>query len=93
MDHATAKQLMAIYARLNAVLNEADPILRTLPEPERHAHLKAMGHVMMQAWSTLQLPIVREHRDLDPDGDRCGRTYQDPAPHLRLVDAGKPPTP
>ena len=70
MDHATAQKLMEIYARLNGVINEADPIIRTLPEAERMAYLHALGALMAVVWSKLQLPIVREHRDLDPDGAR-----------------------
>lgn len=70
MDHATAQKLMSIYERMNAVINEADAVMRTLPDPERGGHLRALAGVMVAVWSDLQLPIVREHRDLDPDGDR-----------------------
>jgi len=70
MDHATAQKLMSIYERLNAVINEADPVMRTLPDAERTGHLRALGDLMGHVWFKLQLPIVREHRDLDPDGDR-----------------------
>jgi hypothetical protein len=73
MDHSTARQLMAVYARLGAVINEADPLMRALPEPERSAHLRALGQLMTDVWIHLQLPIVREHEDLDPDGDRFRR--------------------
>lgn len=71
MDRTSAETLMAIYARLGAVINEADPVLRALPDPqERSAHLRALGDMMGDLWCKLQLPIVREHRDLDPDGAR-----------------------
>lgn len=70
MDHATAQKLMAIYTRMGAAMNEADPILRALPEAERSAHLRNLGEMMGDLWFKLQLPVVREHRDLDPDGDR-----------------------
>lgn len=70
MDHSTAKQLMAVYERLGAALSEADPILRTLPEEERSPHLRNLCAMMGDLWFKLQLPVVREHRDLDPDGDR-----------------------
>lgn len=69
MDHATAQKLMSIYERLNAVINDADSVMRTLPEPERRAHLVALAGVMGDVWTSLQRPIVREHPDLDPDGD------------------------
>lgn len=70
MDHSTAQKLMAAYERIGEALNGANSIIRTLPEDERTAHLRALGEMMGQLWSKLQLPVVREHRDLDPDGDR-----------------------
>jgi hypothetical protein len=70
MEHSTAQKLMSIYERLSAVMNDADQVMRTLPEPERIEHLRALGGLMGDVWFKLQLPIVREHRDLDPDGDR-----------------------
>lgn len=73
MDHSTAKQLMAVYERLGTVMSEADPILRSLPEDERIPHLRNLGAMMCDLWFKLQLPVVREHRDLDPDGDRFQR--------------------
>jgi hypothetical protein len=71
MDRATAEQLMGIYQRLGAVLNEADPVIRALPDAaERSAHLHALGTMMGDLWFKLQLPVVREYRDLDPDRAR-----------------------
>jgi len=70
MDHSTAQKLMAAYERIGEALNGAESIIRTLPEEERTAHLRGLGEMMGQLWSKLQLPVVREHRDLDPDGDR-----------------------
>lgn len=67
MDHSTAQSLMAMYARIGAVLNEADTVIRTLPEAERSEHLRGLAETTMQIWFKLQLPIVREHRELDPD--------------------------
>jgi len=61
---------MNAYKRIGEAINEADSILRTLPEIERTAHLRALGDMMGHLWFKLQLPVVREHRDLDPDGDR-----------------------
>ena len=74
MDHETAKKLMAVYERLGGVINEADDIIRPLPEAERSTHLRALAVVMQHLWANLQHPIVREHPDLDPDGDRFQRT-------------------
>ena len=61
---------MRVYARMGHLINEADDLVRPLPEPERSEHLRALAGVMQHLWSNLQLPIVRQHRDLDPDGDR-----------------------
>jgi hypothetical protein len=73
MDHATARKLMDMYTRAGAVLSEADDVLRTLPEEERSPHLRALGGMHGHLWFDLQVPVVREHRDLDPDGDRFQR--------------------
>lgn len=70
MDHLAAQKLMAVYGRIGEALNEATIIICTLPEDERTAHLRGLGDMMGHVWFKLQLPIVREHRDLDPDGDR-----------------------
>jgi hypothetical protein len=70
MDRNSAEQLMGIYGRISAGLNEANDVVRLLPETERVPHLHALGSVMADLWLKLQLPIVREHRELDPDGDR-----------------------
>lgn len=61
---------MTVYTRLGEVMTEADGIIRTLPESERTEHLRGLGDMMGHLWFKLQLPVVREHRDLDPDGDR-----------------------
>lgn len=73
MDHATAQQLMAAYDRLSNALNDATHIVLALPEQERATHLRALAWMMAHLWGELQLPVVREHRDLDPDGDRFQR--------------------
>ena len=68
MDRTTAEQLMGIYQRLGSVLNEADPVVRSIPnEAERELHLRALGAMMQDIWVALMAPIVREHADLDPD--------------------------
>jgi len=69
MDHETARQLMAVYERMGQLINEADDIIRPLPEAERSTHLRSLAVVMQHLWSDLQRPIVLEHPDLDPDGD------------------------
>ena len=61
---------MDVYKRVGEAINEADNIIRTLPENEQTAHLRGLGDMMGHLWFKLQLPVVREHKDLDPDGDR-----------------------
>jgi len=68
MDHETAQSLMAVYKHIGEVMNEADAIIHTLPKNERTEHLRGLGDMMGHLWFKLQLPVVREHRDLDPDG-------------------------
>lgn len=69
MDYSTAQQLMSMYDRMGKIINEADNIIRTLPDIERTENLRALAGLITQLWFTLQLPIVREYKDLDPDGD------------------------
>ena len=67
MDLKTATELMEIFERAGATLNEAEPILRALPDGERELHLKGLGSMMAMLWTNLQQPIVKEHPVLDPD--------------------------
>ena len=68
MDRSTAEELMAIYHRVGDTLNQADPLIRAIPnEQERAQHLRALGTMMADVWTELMAPIIREHSDLDPD--------------------------
>ncbi|MBD8544444.1 hypothetical protein IFU00_19385 [Oxalobacteraceae sp. CFBP 8761] len=67
MDLPTAQQLMLVYERIGKDINEADTIIRTLSETERSQHLHALAGMVSYIWFNLQAPIVREHRELDPD--------------------------
>lgn len=58
---------MSVYERIGKEINAADSIMRTLPEAERSEHLRALAGMIDHLWSRLQAPVVREHRDLDPD--------------------------
>ena len=69
MDVESAEHLMEIYERVSGALSEAHDVVAALPEPERALHMRALGDAMADLWLKLQLPIVREHRQLDPDGD------------------------
>lgn len=70
VDRNSSEDLMAIYGRVGAALNDACNLVHNLPETERAEHMRGLGEVMGDLWFKLQLPVVREHRDLDPDGDR-----------------------
>lgn len=70
MDLARAQQLMEIYHRLGLVMNEADLVIRSISdEEERKAHLQSLGCLMGDLWIGLQMPIVRQYPQLDPDKD------------------------
>jgi hypothetical protein len=74
MDRLTAEKLMTIYHRLNSVLAEADLVIQSIPdEAEQKQHRRALGPMIMDVWTELMAPVVREHRELDPDGDRFQR--------------------
>jgi hypothetical protein len=76
MDRIRAEQLMAIYGRVSAGLNEASDIVFSLPESERAPHLHGLGNMMADLWLKLQLPIVGEFPELDPDGDKFQRKHK-----------------
>lgn len=67
MNLSTARQLMSVYERIGKSIQEADELVRYLPEAERSTHLRALAGMVDYVWLHLQAPIVREHRDLDPD--------------------------
>lgn len=67
MNQATAQKLMSLYQDIGLVLNQADTVIRTLPDAERHEHLSGLADTVMQVWHKLQLPVVRQYPELDPD--------------------------
>ena len=67
MDQATAQKLMALYQEIGLTLNQADTVIRTVPDAERHEHLSGLADTVMQIWYKLQLPVVRQYPELDPD--------------------------
>lgn len=87
MDLSTARQLMSVYERIGQGISEADGVIRTLPEAERSEHLRALAGLVDYVWSNLQAPIVREHRDLDPDAEY----FRDKSQVMAEVRAGSKP--
>jgi hypothetical protein len=68
VDRASAEKLMAIYERLNALLNDAAAVIETVPDHEEQMRLRRpVGEVMQSVWIDLMQPIVREYPHLDPD--------------------------
>jgi hypothetical protein len=43
MDYSTAQQLMSMYERMGKIINDADSIIRTLPDIERTENLRALA--------------------------------------------------
>jgi hypothetical protein len=68
MEKALAAKLIDSVLQLSGQLNDIDAQLQALPEnAERSALLRALGSVMFELDSGLIRPLVRQHRDLDPD--------------------------
>ena len=68
MERVVAERLMRIYAGIGNLLNEATEVVGTLPDHDEQKRCRrAIGTVMGNVWFDLQLPIVREHPELDPD--------------------------
>jgi hypothetical protein len=68
MDKALAAKLIDSVLQLGGQLNDIDAQLQALPEgAEREALLRALGSVMFELDAGMIRPLVRQHRDLDPD--------------------------
>lgn len=68
MNREDAKALYEIYERALAVLSEAEPVLRALPEgEEKSQYWQAHGRIIVDILSKLRAPIVIQYRDLDTD--------------------------
>ena len=68
MEKAAASEIIEAVLQLSDRLNGLREQLQALPEgAERDALLRALGSVMFELDSGLIRPLVRQHRDLDPD--------------------------
>jgi hypothetical protein len=68
MEKSRASQIIKSVLQLSGQLNGINEQLQALPEgAERVALLRALGSVMFELDSGLIRPLVRQHRDLDPD--------------------------
>jgi hypothetical protein len=68
MDKSSASKVITAVLQLSDQLNGIHELLQALSEgAERDSLLKALGSVMFELDSGLIRPLVRQHRDLDPD--------------------------
>jgi len=68
MDHSTAEKLMSLYQELGGPLNRASELIDKIPDAEEQRRLRRpLGEMMARIWTDLELPIVQEFPDLDPD--------------------------
>jgi hypothetical protein len=74
MDHATGVRLLAAVESLEPSFNTLDSIVSGLAdEAERQAFRSKLGEALMIVSYDLVMMVVRQHPDLDPDGDRYRR--------------------
>ena len=68
MDKSPASKVITAVLQLSDQLDDIHEQLQALPEDaEQDALLRALGSVMFELDSGLIRPLVRQHRDLDPD--------------------------
>jgi len=71
MGHVTDVRLMAAVESLEPGFNEIDSIISGMAdEAERKAFSSKLGEALMIVSYDLVMMVVRQHPDLDPDGDR-----------------------
>lgn len=71
MTRDNAESLMAVYARIGELLNEAHAIIELEPDEEERKRLRRpLGQMMASLWTELQLPIASVYPQLDPDAGR-----------------------
>jgi hypothetical protein len=74
MDHAMGARILAAVESLEPGFNELDSIVsRLADEAERKAFRSKLGEALMIVSYDLVMMVVRQHPDLDPDGDRYRR--------------------
>lgn len=68
MDKSAAKHLMDVFEDIGISLNKAAYIVSELPDvDEQKVMRRGLGKLMGGLFSDLQLHIIRQHPDLDPD--------------------------
>jgi hypothetical protein len=68
MDKTVATKLMDVFEDIGISLNKATHIVNELPDvDEQKVMRRGLGEFMGRLFTDLQLHIIRQHPDLDPD--------------------------
>jgi hypothetical protein len=68
MDRTIAKELMRVFEEIGSSLNQATCIVSELPDvDEQKLMRRGLGNLMGTLFTELQLHIIRQYPDLDPD--------------------------
>ncbi len=68
MDRTTAKELMRVFEEIGSSLNQANCKVSELPDvDEQKLMRRGLGNLMGMLFTELQLHIIRQYPDLDPD--------------------------
>jgi hypothetical protein len=72
MDRAIAIKLMEIFEnKIGTALSEATKLIGSLPDvDEQKLMRRGVAEMMDTLFVDLQVPIIRQYRDLDPDKDQ-----------------------
>jgi hypothetical protein len=74
MDHATGARFLAVIESLGPGFDELDAITSEIvDETERKAFRSKLAEALLVVSYDLVMMVVRQHPDLDPDGDRYRR--------------------
>ncbi|NVN90281.1 MAG: nuclear receptor NHR-99 [Desulfuromonadales bacterium] len=68
MDNNLAKQLMECFSSLDGPLNEAATLIEQIKdEIELKKFRKSIASIMANIYTELELPIIMQHPEFDPD--------------------------
>ncbi|MBV9751729.1 MAG: hypothetical protein JO188_04340 [Hyphomicrobiales bacterium] len=73
MRKELASAIMEATQKFSPHFAELDGLIRTIEdEAERKSFLDGLGRVMLKMIDKIQMPIIRQHRELDPDKNPDG---------------------
>jgi len=68
MRRELASAILDVTHEISAGFSKLDPLLRSIEdEDERKAFLRGAAEIMATIATKIQMPIIREHAELDPD--------------------------